>query len=35
MITKIFISIGIGVVIDISPFRDSLLANILIHFTGG
>ena len=35
MITKTIISIGIGVAIAISPYRDSALAKILIAITGG
>lgn len=32
---KTFISIGVGIVIGLSPFRDSKLAKILIAITGG
>ena len=32
---KTFISIGIGVVIGISPLRNSKIASILIRLTGG
>ena len=32
---KTFISIGIGVVIGISPLRNSKIASILITLTGG
>lgn len=35
MITKTLISIGIGVLIGISPLRDSILAKIRITITGG
>jgi hypothetical protein len=35
MITKTLISIGIGVLIGISPLRDSTLAKIIITITGG
>ena len=35
MLTKTLISIGIGVVIGLSPLRDSSLAKILITITGG
>jgi hypothetical protein len=35
MLTKTILSIGIGVVIGLSPLRNSSLANILIVITGG
>lgn len=35
MITKTFISIGIGVALAMSPLRDSALANFLVAITGG
>jgi hypothetical protein len=35
MITKTFISIGIGVLIGLSPLRNSTLAKIIITVTGG
>lgn len=35
MVTKILISINIGVTIVLSPLRNSALANILITITGG
>ena len=33
--TKILVSIGIGVCVGLSPFRDSQLVKILITLTGG
>ena len=33
--TKILVSVGIGVAIAISPLRDSALANFLVAITGG
>ena len=35
MVTKLLISIGIGVVIGVSPLRNSSLAKLLIAITGG
>ena len=35
MVTKTLISIGIGVVIGLSPLRNSSLAKIWITITGG
>jgi hypothetical protein len=35
MISKTFISIGIGIIIGLSPLRNSQFANIIIIITGG
>ena len=35
MLTKTLISIGIGVIIGLSPLKNSSLAKILITITGG
>jgi hypothetical protein len=35
MVTKTLISIGIGVIIGLSPLRNSALAKLLITITGG
>lgn len=35
MLRKTLISVGIGILIGISPLRNSALANILIMITGG
>lgn len=35
MLTKTFISIGIGVLIGLSPLRNSTLAKLIITITGG
>lgn len=35
MVPKTLISIGIGVLIGISPLRNSTLAKIIITITGG
>jgi hypothetical protein len=35
MLTKTLISIGVGVVIGLSPLRNSSLANLIITIIGG
>lgn len=34
-LTKTAISIGVGLIIGLSPLRDSKLAKIIINLTGG